>query len=450
MKKSVWACFAAAIIIFLQTGFMFEPRRADAAALINDGVYVFMPILSAASDSVTIDGARMTLNLCSLPVAGGRFEANRFTAEYRLSNGGDRDAELTFTVPFGGIPSYGDGSSLPSDTGVYTGQETPVGEWRYTYWQNARLGYADISAESRKIRPQSDEISADTLVTKYTYIFESESADDSVYLSAKIQHSPGAFIITDMRYSDYYDSRVSSAGDYLYSLDKDGIVLYVSGATEDTDIRWTVAEDYTSPATMEGFSMRLADSESFTFDRFVESCGTFPDDVTYTDRYNAVVDLILSARAPGNVSVIETPDFRRQLMRWCVVDTILPAGESAVIKTVVPAYPYIDATVSGGEYKYRFMLPDGMYYGDMTLSVDALREISVTSGEGDVTLENGLYKPDGNFSYWTVTVLGDNSGAALFVPNYELMGQYILIILCAAAIIALNVFAVIRLVKNKK
>mgnify|MGYP006910857839 CR=1 FL=1 len=34
MKKSVWACFAAAIIIFLQTGFMFEPRRADAAALI--------------------------------------------------------------------------------------------------------------------------------------------------------------------------------------------------------------------------------------------------------------------------------------------------------------------------------------------------------------------------------------------------------------------------------
>ena len=137
-------------------------------------------------------------------------------------------------------------------------------------------------------------------------------------------------------------------------------------------------------------------------------------------------------------------------MRWCIVDTILPAGESAVIKTIVPAYPYIDATVSGGEYKYRFMLPDGMYYGDMTLSVDALREISVTSGEGDVTLENGLYKPDGNFSYWTVTVLGDNSGAALFVPNYELMGQYILIILCAAAIIALNVFAVIRLVKNKK
>lgn len=422
--------------------------RAE-AAVTGDGTYAFTAFFDGA-DSLTATGASFLLDFDVLPVAGGVFEANIMTASYNFKNNSASDSVVSFTVPAGAEPAYAAKAAEPEETGVYVNDAKINADVRYTYWQNARLGYADIASEKLKMRPKTDIISPQTPVTCLKYRITCDDAYNAAYLSADISHEDGAFIITDMRYSDYVGPEVSHIGDYIYGERETYAVIYVSGAPEDISVRWSMAKDYTSPDYGYGFTVSCEQQSVFTFAEFVTGYVDAPEDISDDDRYNAVADMIMAARSYGNVSYLQSLDLTGRLMRWFTGEFSVAAGKEIAFVTKTPIYPYINSAVSGGEYECRILMSSEGAYGDMTFGVRTDRSVSASADGEDVTAENGKFEAAADVRVVTVTISGDGKGGDLIVPDHAAMINRLLVILAALLVVVMSIAALVCLVKSRK
>jgi len=388
------------------------------------------------------------------------------TAKYEFYNPKSYEITATLAFPFGALPEY-----LNMSSGEYY---TPTILDRYGVRLNGaptestlRHTYFDMYAESFETSEQLSRLrngyategflNKDTTVTAYNY-----------KVTGTTDHCCASFAVdgigTDRFLVSYYDY-YSVNGDEIklgIGIDeaaaKNTFTVYCIGKPLDDTVNPPLFTNSRENQRAEG-DVTLKNAEQMTLYDFAMLNYNSENGITETDRFNAVVDCILTNwRKEGKmIGDWQVLNIEEELMYWYQYEITVPAGETVINEVTAPLYPDIDMGYKPEIFTYNYLLsPARSWAGFGKLDIEIVTPYYLTESDivpkfektdsGYTTSMNGL--PSGELSF---TLSSEPDPKREITPYTVLgIGIYIFIIGTVIAIPTTVIIAVILIKKRRK
>ena len=369
-----------------------SPASANSAQTSWSGVNSTGSYITDADCPVVVEHELLTFDAAQFPQNYYRDETafldytGKVTAQYTFYNPADYTVTMRLAFPFGGFPAYGyityDEAlehGVPSDDTqkfaiTVDGKEIDK-QLRYTLFAS----YDQFDPERDLGRLQdgfTDDpfYSPDLPVTHYTFTLsgidkETWPASDAAIDLPAFDGKTRYFL---MELSGWNMNEDGSGRVHVSADNETEIHLYILGDEPDQPLEWRF---YQNGATEDGEEIEgtatLTSTEKMIFKDFALSQYNPSGDISESDWYNAIVDMLNentweenSFIQLGEIGTNGILSVSSQLMRWYVYELTLEPGQTLVNTVEAPIYPAIDLKDEPSFYNYTYLLSPAQTWAD--------------------------------------------------------------------------------------